>query len=185
MSERSSAEKYQKFCESKQEKIRLAIALEEYFSLNEQESYVTSLKSQKTHVLSFPSPEAPEKEAPEKGVPEKGVPEKGVPEKGVPANSLKSQETPVISVPSLDSQEKWRQEYAKYLKLRVRPAAEALIEADDAEKLEKLQALSPFSAYQIENCIRQAREKGKLSTLAWLLRLKKETGGFSDRDFSL
>ena len=78
-----------------------------------------------------------------------------------------------------------REAYGKYLKGRIRPAVEAVIEEDGVEKLEKLEKLGWLEEKNLDNFIRIARQKGKTASLVWLLHLKKEKKGFKDRDFSL
>lgn len=83
---------------------------------------------------------------------------------------------------ALESEKK---EYEKYLKLRVRPASEKVVRLDDTEKLKTLYELGGFTEQQLYILIQIAGEEGKLSSLAWLLRLKKEIYGYHDKDFSL
>lgn len=75
--------------------------------------------------------------------------------------------------------------YEKYLKLRIRPASEKVVRMDDTEKLSKLYELGGFTLQQLSVLIQIAGEEGKLSSLAWLLQLKKKEYGYQDRDFSL
>ena len=75
--------------------------------------------------------------------------------------------------------------YGAYLKRRVRPAAAALIGAEDVEKLARLEALGWLDRHLVDELIRNARERRKPASLVWLLRLKREKYGFQDRDFSL
>lgn len=84
-----------------------------------------------------------------------------------------------------DVRENERIEYEKYLKMRVRPASEKVVRMDDTEKLKTLWELGGFTEQQLNILIGIAGEEGKLSSLAWLLRLKKETYGYKDKDFSL
>lgn len=78
-----------------------------------------------------------------------------------------------------------KEAYAKYIKLRIRPATEKIVRLDDTEKLEILFELGGFTEQQLENLIEIAGREGRLSSLAWLLRKKKESYGYHDRDFSL
>ncbi|MBQ0000151.1 MAG: hypothetical protein KBT01_01240 [Clostridiales bacterium] len=78
-----------------------------------------------------------------------------------------------------------RAEYEKYLKFRVRPASEKIVRMDDTEKLQKLYELGGFTEQQIRVLMGIAGEEGRLSSLAWLLRLKKQNYGYQDKDFSL
>lgn len=81
--------------------------------------------------------------------------------------------------------EEEKEAYGKYLKGRIRPAVEALIEEDQAEKLEILESLGWLDGTNIDVFIRIARQRQKNAVLVWLLHLKKEKYGFKDRDFSL
>ena len=78
-----------------------------------------------------------------------------------------------------------KKESEKYLKLRIRPVMENLIEQEDTERIEKLEAYGWFGAAQTNAFIRIAAEKKCLSSLVWLLNLKKQKYGYKDKDFSL
>lgn len=78
-----------------------------------------------------------------------------------------------------------REDYGGYLRRRVRPAVEKLIEEDRADRLEQLEKLGWFDARQVDEYIRMAREREKVSALVWLLELKREKYGYHDKDFSL
>lgn len=78
-----------------------------------------------------------------------------------------------------------RKAYENYLRLRSRPASELLVQQDDTEKLRQLYQLNQFTEQQVLNLVQLAGREGKLSSLAWLLRLKKEVYGYRDKDFSL
>lgn len=78
-----------------------------------------------------------------------------------------------------------KEAYGNYLKSRIRPAMEALIDEDQVEKLEILEALGWLEGKNIDVFIRIARQAQKKAALVWLLHLKKEKYGFQDRDFSL
>ena len=73
----------------------------------------------------------------------------------------------------------------KYLKLRIRPAMEFLIDKEDIERMEQLETCGWFSARELESFIRCAREKTKLRSLVWLLHLKDRKYGYQKKDFSL
>lgn len=75
--------------------------------------------------------------------------------------------------------------YRAYLKRRIRPAAAALIEAEDTEKLEILAAQGWFDRALLDDLILTARQRRKPAALVWLLRRKQAAYGFCDRDFSL
>ena len=78
-----------------------------------------------------------------------------------------------------------REAYGVYLRRRVRPAAAALIGADDTERLARLAELGWFDRRLTDGLIALAREKKKPAALVWLLRWKGAAYGFHDRDFSL
>lgn len=77
------------------------------------------------------------------------------------------------------------QDAQKYLKLRIRPAMEFLIEKEDTERMELLESGGWFAAKELESFIRYAREKSKLRSLVWLLHLKDKKYGYRKKDFSL
>lgn len=76
-----------------------------------------------------------------------------------------------------------QQEFANYLKRRIRPAAEALIKADDLPKLQKLEKLGWMDAAIVEDCLETAIGLKKIQAFIWLLGLKAEKYGFPDRTF--
>lgn len=76
-------------------------------------------------------------------------------------------------------------EIQKYLRLRIRPAMEFLIEKEDTEKMEQLEKCGWFSAKEMDGFIRCAQDKEKLRSLAWLLHLKDKKYGYQKKDFSL
>ncbi len=84
-----------------------------------------------------------------------------------------------------DREAKEFQEAQKYLKLRIRPAMEFLIEKEDTERMEQLEKHDWFSIKELENFIRYAQEKTKLRSLVWLLHLKDRKYGYWKKDFSL
>lgn len=77
------------------------------------------------------------------------------------------------------------QKIQNYLRLRIRPAMEFLIEKEATEKMEQLEKNGWFSAKELDGFIRCAQEKQKLRSLVWLLHLKNEKYGYQKRDFSL
>ena len=70
------------------------------------------------------------------------------------------------------------QEAQKYLKLRIRPAMEFLIEKEDTDRMEQLEKCGWFSIKELETFIRCAQEKTRLRSLVWLLHLKNEKYGY-------
>ena len=77
------------------------------------------------------------------------------------------------------------EEYGYYLKRRIRPAVEMLIEADAVDKIEKLETQGWFGKKELESFIEIARRKKKTMALAFLMQLKDRKYGYEDRDFSL
>ena len=76
-----------------------------------------------------------------------------------------------------------REAYAAYLRRRIRPAAEALIAANEAEKLEVLTDWMDEAA--LEDALRMAREQGRIEAQVLLLQCKTARFGSRDRDLSL
>lgn len=62
--------------------------------------------------------------------------------------------------------------YGTYLRKRIRPAAEKLIETEDTVKLERLAKCGWFGVRELDGFIRTARERGKTASLLWLLHYK-------------
>lgn len=86
-------------------------------------------------------------------------------------------------MPDKDSKE--FQDAEKYLRLRIRPAMELLIENEDTEKMEQLEKYGWFSVKELDGFIKCAQEKEKLRPLVWLLYLKDRKYGYQEKDFSL
>ena len=78
-----------------------------------------------------------------------------------------------------------KETYGSYLKGRIRPAMEVLIEEENVEKMAMLEERGWFGQPQIEGFIKMAKERQKTSSLVWLLHLKNDKYGYSDYDFSL
>lgn len=76
-------------------------------------------------------------------------------------------------------------EYAAYLKRRIRPAMELLIEQQDLPGMERLEAMGWFGAAELEGFLRTAREKQKTEALVWLMKLKDEKYGYRQDEFEL
>lgn len=77
------------------------------------------------------------------------------------------------------------QEYARYIKRRIRPAAETLIVSDDLGHLQRLESLGWLDAGVIEDCLKAAIRLKKTQAFLWLLGIKAEKYGFSDRKFEV
>lgn len=82
-------------------------------------------------------------------------------------------------------QDHQRQAFEDYLKRRIRPAAQALIQSDDFLKLQKLEEQGWLNAGLVEDCLDTAIQRKKTEAFIWLLRLKAEKYGFPDRTFDL
>ena len=82
-----------------------------------------------------------------------------------------------------DGDEIRREAYGQYLRRRLQPAVNALIEDDDTAGLAAL--ADWFTAGETDRFIALARERKKAAALVWLLRYKGERFGYVDRDFSL
>lgn len=80
---------------------------------------------------------------------------------------------------------KYAREYESYLKRRIRPSVEALIEAESVERIEYLEKLGWFDGQKIDDFIRIARERRRQQALVCLLRIKNEKYGYEDKDFTL
>ena len=75
--------------------------------------------------------------------------------------------------------------YTDYLRLRIRPAAEALIQRDALDKLQVLEELGWMDASVIEDCMDYAIRNQKTQAFIWLLERKTRKYGFHDRSFDL
>ncbi len=78
-----------------------------------------------------------------------------------------------------------RDAFGAYLKGRIRPAVEQLIEEEAVEKIQQLEELGWFGEKPLEGFIKIARERKKSAALVWLLHLKQEKYQYQDKDFSL
>lgn len=84
-----------------------------------------------------------------------------------------------------ETEQDQRDAYGTYLRGRIRPAVEALIEEEDVEKMQILEELGWLQNPHIEIFIRMAREKKKTASLVWLLQLKARRQAYEEKDFSL
>lgn len=96
-----------------------------------------------------------------------------------------SEESEMQQLQKTMAQQIYLEEYGDYLKRRIRPAVEMLIEADAVEKIEKLEMQGWFGKRELESFIETARRKKKTTVLAFLMQLKDRKYGYEDRDFSL
>ena len=81
-----------------------------------------------------------------------------------------------------ENQDAKYQEAEKYLRLRIRPAMEILLEE---ERMQCLEEQGWFGRKELDGFIHSASEKEKLRSLIWLLHLKNEKYGYTGKDFSL
>lgn len=84
-----------------------------------------------------------------------------------------------------DGEEDHRQEYALYLKKRIRPAMEALIRSQQVDRMEALTEQGWYGKKELETFIRTAREEGRLQSMVWLMKQKNDRYGYEDREYSL
>lgn len=78
-----------------------------------------------------------------------------------------------------------REAYGAYLKRRIRPTVETLIEKEAVEKIEVLERLGWFGKEHLEGFIKMARERSKTASLVWFLHLKNEKYGYEEQEFQL
>ena len=79
----------------------------------------------------------------------------------------------------------WQNRYQTYLRTRFRPAMTELIRTGDLERIRKLCSFSTLTAPALEQVIQEASTSGQTEILTFLLRLKKDSFGFHDKEFSL
>lgn len=76
-----------------------------------------------------------------------------------------------------------KQAFADYLKTRIRPAVQSLIEQDDTDKIQRMDALDWMSASIVDENILYAIRQNKTQGFLCLLKIKAEKYGFHDRNF--
>ena len=81
--------------------------------------------------------------------------------------------------------DKQHRDFGDYLRLRIRPAAEVLIQIDALDKLQVLEELGWMDASVIEDCMDCAIRNQKTQAFIWLLERKTRKYGFHDRSFDL
>ena len=81
--------------------------------------------------------------------------------------------------------DKQHRDFGDYLRLRIRPAAEALIQRDALEQLQTLEELGWMDASVIEDSMDYAIRNQKTQAFIWLLEQKTRKYGFHDRSFAL
>ena len=78
-----------------------------------------------------------------------------------------------------------REAYRAYLRLRIRPAMEALISTEELQKLGILEEQGFFSGALVDHGLEYAIQKGKNEVLILFFQWKSEKYGFHRPDFSL
>lgn len=78
-----------------------------------------------------------------------------------------------------------RQVFGAYLKRRIRPAVEALIELEDLDRLQRLEQLGWFNGPLVDSFLQTAIRQRKSAVIVWLLQRKAQLYGYPDRDLSL
>ena len=76
-----------------------------------------------------------------------------------------------------------REAYGQYLQRRIRPAAAALMEQEDLDKLEHLRQW--FTASLVDDLLQTAIRLQKPAAAAWLLQVKQQQFGFAGHRLSL
>lgn len=71
-----------------------------------------------------------------------------------------------------------------YLHANALQAAQAMIELENIDDLERLRELGWLDAASVDRLLQSAVRMRRTELIVWLLHLKRQTGGFSDRDFS-
>lgn len=84
-----------------------------------------------------------------------------------------------------NDQDERKKAYCQYLKRRIRPAMEALIQEENISKMELLEAQDWFGKEELESFICTARKERKLESLVWLMLLKNEKYGYNEKKFDL
>lgn len=75
--------------------------------------------------------------------------------------------------------------YNQYLKRRIRPAMEALIQEENVSGMELLESQDWFGKEELESFISTARKERKLESLVWLMQLKDRKYGYKEKKFDL
>lgn len=79
--------------------------------------------------------------------------------------------------------ESQREAYAAYLKRRIRPAAEALIEMNLLKHLMQMEEMGWLDANLTDLFLQKAISQRKSAMIVWLMQLKAQKYGYNDRDF--
>lgn len=88
-----------------------------------------------------------------------------------------------IALTEYFTDEAHRDAYGAYLQRRIRPAAAALMDADDIERLEGLRQW--FTAPLVDELLRTAIRLRKPAAAVWLLQVKQAQFGFPGHGLSL
>lgn len=78
-----------------------------------------------------------------------------------------------------------KQAYGNYLRIRIRPAVQRLLEREETEKLPVLEAQGWLQASVLDDCLSHAIRQRQVQGYIWLLHCKARHFGFRDRDLSL
>ena len=78
-----------------------------------------------------------------------------------------------------------KQAYGDYLRMRIRPAVQRLMDREETEKLPVLEAQGWLQESVLDDCLDHAIRKKQVQSFIWLLNCKARHFGFRDRDLSL
>lgn len=78
-----------------------------------------------------------------------------------------------------------RMAYEAYLKRRIRPAAAELFRQKEIGKIEELEARGWIDQKLLEELLETARKQGEYQSMIALLRIKDRKYGYQDHDFSI
>ena len=78
-----------------------------------------------------------------------------------------------------------KQAYGDYIRMRIRPAVQRLMDWEETEKLSVLEAQGWLQVSVLDDCLGYAIRKKQVQSFIWLLNCKARLFGFRDRDLSL
>ena len=81
--------------------------------------------------------------------------------------------------------EQYTDAYGQYLRRRIRPAAERLMETEEFDKLSVLWDMGLISPQLLDSLLIESVQKGATASMVWLLQLKNEKLGFKRAEFEL
>jgi len=84
-----------------------------------------------------------------------------------------------------DTEPTQKQAYGDYIRMRIRPAVQLLMDREETEKLSFLEALGWLQESVLDDCLGYAIRKKRVRSFIWLLNCKARHFGFRDRDLSL